>query len=173
MESAEIPRHNVVYSSFDPKASWLTVMCRASRFQITISPKDLRGSRFELEYSQLVAKVNGVDDESGDDESAGDYYETLCDWILEPCFPRFLEYTPHCPTDLTLQAFYYPPTYHLKLVVSESSLYAKPVRDRHITNPYSLMIPSQDLSAKFRMQEFFGTPCKVGAAGYSYHRTTA
>lgn len=59
-------------SEFDPESSWITVMCRASRFQISVSLKDLRGSCFELEYSQLVAKVVDMDGGADDD------YEALC-----------------------------------------------------------------------------------------------
>jgi hypothetical protein len=106
MESTEPPRHNVLYSYFDPKASWFSVMCLASRFQIIVSLKDLLGSRFALEYSQLVAKLDETNDEFADE-----YCETMCDWILEPCSPRFRECASHIPEGLTLQAFYYPPTH--------------------------------------------------------------
>jgi len=139
MDSSKSLSHQVMDSQFDPESSWITVMCRASRFQITVSLKDLRGSCFELEYSQLVAKVDDMDGGADDD------YEALCSWIVEPCFSYFRERTTHVPKDLTFEAFYYPPTYHLKLMVSGSSLYAKPTRDRHIINPFALMIPSRDL----------------------------
>ncbi|KAH7321946.1 hypothetical protein BKA65DRAFT_91458 [Rhexocercosporidium sp. MPI-PUGE-AT-0058] len=79
------------------------------------------------------------------DGGADDDYEALCSWIVEPCFSYFRERTTHVPTDLTFEAFYYPPTYQLKLMVSGSSLYAKATRDRHTINPFALMIPSQDL----------------------------
>ena len=76
-------------------------MCLASRVQITVSLKDRLGSRFVLEYSQLVAKLDETNDESADE-----YCETMCDWILEPCSPRFRECASHIPEGLTLQVFY-------------------------------------------------------------------
>jgi hypothetical protein len=115
-------------------------MCRASRFQITVSRKDLRGSCFELEYSQLVAKVDDMNSGADDD------YEVLCNWMVEPCFSYFRECTTDIPKNITFEEFYYPPTYHLKLIVSKSSLYAKATRDRHSINTFALMIPSPDLS---------------------------
>jgi hypothetical protein len=72
-------------------------------------------------------------------------YDALCTWIVEPCFPYFLECIIDIPTDLTFGAFYYPLTYYLKLLVSESSLYAKATRDRHTINPFALMLPSLSL----------------------------
>jgi serine/threonine protein kinase len=48
------------------------------------------------------------------------------------------------PKNLTFEAFYYPLTYHLKLVVSGPSLYPKAIRDHHVIDPFVLMIPSQD-----------------------------
>ncbi|RDL37302.1 Uncharacterized protein BP5553_04735 [Venustampulla echinocandica] len=133
------PSFQVMDSQFDSESSWITVMCQASRFQITVSLKDLRGICFELEYSELVAKVDQMDGGADDD------YDALCSWIVEPCFSYFRECTSHIPKDLTFEAFYYPPTYHLKIIVSGSSLYAKATRDRHTINPFALMIPSRDL----------------------------
>ncbi|KAG4435357.1 hypothetical protein IFR05_009143 [Cadophora sp. M221] len=139
MESSTSLSHQVMDSQFDHEISWITVMCRASRFQITVSLKDLRGSCFELEYSQLVAKVDYMDGGADDD------YEALCSWIVEPCFSYFRERTTHVLENITFEAFYYPSTYHLKLMVSGSSFFAKPTRDRHTINPFVLMIPSRDL----------------------------
>jgi hypothetical protein len=86
-----------MYSEFDPESSWITVMCRASRFQITVSLKDLRASCFELGYSQLVAKVNYMDGGADND------YDALCSWIVEPCFSYFREHASHIPKDSLLK----------------------------------------------------------------------
>ncbi|KFY20047.1 hypothetical protein V491_04031 [Pseudogymnoascus sp. VKM F-3775] len=102
--------HHVIANG--PDSSWISVMCRASRFQITVSLDDLRGSSFEREYSQLVEEAGDSDNQ--DDDGC----DALCSWIVKPCLAYFKERTPHVPTDLTFQGFYYPPTYHLKLVVS-------------------------------------------------------
>ncbi|KAK0106858.1 hypothetical protein ONS95_003580 [Cadophora gregata] len=139
MDLSKSLSHQVMDSQFDPESSWITVMCRASRFQISVSLKDLRGSCFEQEYAQMVAKVDDMD--GGSDED----YESLCSWMVEPCVSLFREHTAHVPKDLTFEAFYYPPTYHVKLVVSGSSLHAKITRDRHTINLYALMVPSRDL----------------------------
>ncbi|TVY94529.1 hypothetical protein LAWI1_G000215 [Lachnellula willkommii] len=138
MDSSENLNPQVMDSHFDLESSWVTVMCRASRFQISVSLKDLRGSCFETKYSELVEKVDDVD--GGDDDD----YEAMCDWIVEPCSSYFREYTPTIPKVLTFQAFYYPPTYHLKLTVSGSTLQPKATRDRRTMNPFALMTPYQD-----------------------------
>jgi hypothetical protein len=125
-------------SQFGPESSWITVICRASRFQITISSDDLCGSCFKLEYSQLVAKVDGIGGGANND------YKALYNWIAKPCV-SYLEYIMRIPKDLTFEAFYYPPPYHLKLIVSGSSLHAKATRDCYTINPFALIIPSRDL----------------------------
>ena len=131
--------YQIMDSEVDSESSWITVMCRASRFQITISLKDLRGSCFELEYSELVAKVDDMDGGADDD------YEALCSWLVKPCLSYFRECTLQIPTDITFEAFYYPTTHYMKLIVSGASLYPKATRDRHTLNPLALMIPSRDI----------------------------
>ena len=58
--------HQVMASESGPDSSWISVMCRGSRFQITVSLDDLRGSSFEQEYSQLVAEAGDLDDQDDD-----------------------------------------------------------------------------------------------------------
>lgn len=131
--------HQVMASESGPDSSWISVMCRGSRFQITVSLDDLRGSSFEQEYSQLVAEAGDLDDQDDDG------YDALCSWIVEPCFAYFRDRTPHVPKDLTFEAFYYPPTYHLKLVVSGPTLYPEVTQDCHTIDPFVMMTPSRDL----------------------------
>jgi len=114
-------------------------MCRASRFQISVSLKDLRGSSFEMEYSSLIKNYDDLD--SGADE----HHDALCNWIVEPCFSYFLESTLVLPENLTFEAFFSPPTHHLKLMISSASIYTKATRNRRTMNPFVLMSPSQDL----------------------------
>ncbi|KAI9673233.1 MAG: hypothetical protein M1817_003096 [Caeruleum heppii] len=114
-------------------------MCRGSRFQISVSVKDLQGSDFECAYHQRVGRLNGSRSQA-DDEA----YDTLCDWIIAPCLQRFQELTPFAPTptDLTLHAFFYPPVYALKLVVSRGSLDVEYLPNDVPEPPETLMIPS-------------------------------
>ncbi|KFY58043.1 hypothetical protein V497_05114 [Pseudogymnoascus sp. VKM F-4516 (FW-969)] len=124
-------------NGFDPDSSWISVMCRASRFQITVLLDDLRGSSFEHEYTQLVAEAGDL----GNPDDDG--YDALCSWIVERCFACFRNCTPHVQKDLTFQAFYYPPTYHLRLVVSGPTLYPEVTQNCHTINPFVLMTPSR------------------------------
>jgi hypothetical protein len=137
MDSFQNMSHTVIDSHIDPSSSWITVICRATRFHITISHADIRKSRFETEYSKLVAKA--IDDNDGED------HDVFCEWIVDPCLPYFRETTVNVPKDITFQDFYFPPTHHLKLLVSGDSLYPKEIRDRGTMNALKLMIPSGDL----------------------------
>lgn len=83
--------HQVMANEFDPDRSWISVMCRASRFQITVLVYDLRGSSFEQEYSKLVAKAGDLDNQ------ADDGHDALCSWIVELCFAYFGDRTLHVP----------------------------------------------------------------------------
>lgn len=58
-------------SHIDLGSSWVTVMCRATRFHITISHEEIRKSRFETEYTEMVSKVLDDDDEED--------YDVLCE----------------------------------------------------------------------------------------------
>lgn len=118
-------------------SSWVTVMCRAMRFHITISYKDVQRSPFETEYAKMVTKAIDNDDEED--------HDVLCEWIVGPCLPYFQESTLNVSKTITFKDFYFPPTHHLKLLVSESSLYPKATRDRGTMNAFHLMIPSRDL----------------------------
>lgn len=129
--------HTVIDSHFELDSSWVTVMCRATRFHITVSYKDLQRSRFATEYSERVAKVM----EDGDEED----HDELCEWILDQCLTYFQESTVNVPKEITFEDFYYPPTHHLKLLVSGSSLYPKATRDRGTMDAFHLMIPSGGL----------------------------
>ncbi|KFZ03738.1 hypothetical protein V501_09315, partial [Pseudogymnoascus sp. VKM F-4519 (FW-2642)] len=100
-------------------------------------PADIRKSRFETEYSKLVAKA--IDDDDGED------HDVLCEWIVDPCLSYFRESTVNVTKEITFEDFYYPPTHHLKLLVSGDSLYPKETRDRGTINALKLMIPSGDL----------------------------
>lgn len=64
---------------------------------------------------------------------------------MKPCLAYFKDRTPHVPKDLTFERFYYPPTYHLKLVVSGSTLYPEAAQDCHTIDPFVLMTLSRDL----------------------------
>jgi len=139
MNPFKVPPHQIMDSHFDSESSWITVMCRASRFQISVSLKDLRGSSFEMEYSSLIKNYDDLD--SGADE----HHDALCNWIVEPCFSYFLESTLVLPENLTFEAFFSPPTHHLKLMISSASIYTKATRNRRTMNPFVLMSPSQDL----------------------------
>jgi len=112
-------------------------MCRAAQFHITMSLRDIRKSSFETEYSEMVTKTLEDDDEEDHDE--------LCEWIVTPCLPYFRENTKNGPKEITFADFYFPPTHHLKLLVSGSSLCPKATRDRGTMNTSLLMIPSSDL----------------------------
>lgn len=141
MDSSESQNltYEVIANEFGPGSSWISVMCRASRFQIRVSLDDLRGSSFEREYSQLVEEARNSDNHDDDG------YDALCSWIVKPCLAYFKDRTPHVSKDLTFERFYYPPTYHLKLVVSGSTLYPEVAQDCHTIDPFVLMTPSRDL----------------------------
>ncbi|KFX86092.1 hypothetical protein V490_09230 [Pseudogymnoascus sp. VKM F-3557] len=129
--------HTVIDSHIDLASSWVTVMCRATRFHITVAYKDIQKSRFETEYSEMVATA--IDDDDGED------HDVLCEWIVGPCLSYFRESTQDAPREITFGDFYYPETHHLKLLVSESELSPKATRDRGTMNPFHIMIPSSDL----------------------------
>ena len=129
--------HTVIDSHIERDSSWVTVMCRATRFHITVSHKDIRGSRFVTEYSEMVSKV--IDDEDMEEHDA------LCEWIVDPCLPYFRESTLNAPKEITFKDFYFPATHHLKLLVSGSSLCPKATRDRGTMGAFKLMVPSGDL----------------------------
>lgn len=137
LSESEYLTHQVMANDFGPDSSWISVMCRASRFHITVSLDDLHGSSFEHEYTQLVAEAGDLD--NPDDDG----YDALCSWIVERCFACFRNCTPHVQKDLTFQAFYYPPTYHLRLVVSGSTVYPEVTQNCHTINPFVLMTPSR------------------------------
>lgn len=119
------------------ESSWVTVMCRATRFHITVWHSDIRGSRFETEFSEMVTKTLDDDDEED--------HDALCEGLVEPCLSYFRESTSNMHTDITFKDFYYPRTHHLKLLVSGSSLCPKATRDRGNMDAFHLMIPSEDL----------------------------
>ncbi|KFY18108.1 hypothetical protein V491_04857 [Pseudogymnoascus sp. VKM F-3775] len=77
MDSFENMSHTVMDSDIDTSSSWVTVMCRATRFHITVSLKDIRKSRFGTEYSDMVSKVLDDDDE-------GDYDALFSESSLYP-----------------------------------------------------------------------------------------
>ncbi|KAH7311096.1 hypothetical protein BKA65DRAFT_575147 [Rhexocercosporidium sp. MPI-PUGE-AT-0058] len=137
MDSFKNMSHTVMDSHIELGRSWVTVMCRATRFHITVSHKDIRESCFGTEYSEMVAKAIDDDDE--------EYHDLLCEWIVDPCLSYFRESTLNVPKEITFKDFYDPPTHHLKLLVSGSSLYPKATRDRGTMNAFHLMIPSREL----------------------------
>ncbi|KFY30408.1 hypothetical protein V494_08159 [Pseudogymnoascus sp. VKM F-4513 (FW-928)] len=131
--------HTVMDNHIDFDRSWITVMCRATRFHITISRKDIQRSSFEMEYSEMVVKA--IVDHDGED------FDVLCEWMVNPCLSYFRENTSNVSKEkeLTFQDYYYPSTHHLKLLVSESLLYPKATRDRGTMDPFYYMTPSADL----------------------------
>jgi len=117
----EIPRHNVINNEYTTVLSWITVMCHGVRFQISTSLHNLEHTPFEEEYLALVEKFENGDDDPEDGTK-------LLDWLLRPCYTRFRELIPEKPASITLQAFYYPPTYFLAAIsflvnISLSSLH--------------------------------------------------
>jgi hypothetical protein len=109
-------------------------------FQTTVSLDGLRGSSFEQEYSQLFAKTGDLDNHDDDG------YDALCRLTVEPCLAYFRDCrAPHAQKDLTFEGFYSPPTYHLKLAVSEPSFYPEATRDCYTMDPVVLMTASRDL----------------------------
>lgn len=136
----EIPYHNVINSQFDFDGSFVTAMCRGTKFNIEVHTKHLRGTLFQEEYAHLVEKMDEVGEFEDDDD-----YEAMCDWVLAPCIPHFREVPPPESKDITLQAYYYPPTRQLRLVVVNGSLQAKAVRYRKSPHEEALMIPSREL----------------------------
>lgn len=140
LSELEIPYHNVINSQFDFDSSFVTAMCRGTKFNIEVHKKHLRGTLFEEEYAHLVENT----DEMGESEDDDDY-EAMCDWVLTPCIPHFREVPPPESKDITLQAYYYPPTRQLRLVVVNGSLQAKAIRYRKSPHDEALMIPSRAL----------------------------
>lgn len=132
--------HQVMANEYDPDSSWISVMCPASRFQITVLLDDLRRSSSDQEYSQLVTKSGDLDNH--DDDA----YAALSSRIVEPCFTYFRDCTPHVPKYLTFEAFYYcPSTYHLKLVGSGPTLYPEATQNCHTIDLFVLMTRSRAL----------------------------
>jgi hypothetical protein len=129
--------HTVIDSAIDLPHSWLTVMCRATRFHITVSYQDLQSTCFGTEYSELVSTLIKDDD--------GEAYDELCEWMIAPCLSYFRENTLDAPKEITFGDYYYPETHHLKLLVSGSELSPKATRDSGTMNAFYLMIPSADL----------------------------
>lgn len=89
MDSYENMSHTVIDSHIELDCSWVTVMCRATRFHITVSYRDIRSSPFVTEYSEMVTKA--VNDDDYED------HDVLCDWIVEPCLTYFRESTLNVP----------------------------------------------------------------------------
>ncbi|TVY44624.1 hypothetical protein LSUB1_G001178 [Lachnellula subtilissima] len=87
--------HTVIDSHIKLDSSWVTVMCRATRFHITVSHKDIRRSHFETENSEMVAKA--IDDDDEED------HDVLCEWIVDPCLPYFRENTSNVPKEITFK----------------------------------------------------------------------
>jgi hypothetical protein len=129
--------HTVIDSQFQLDSSWVTIICRATRFHITVSYKDIKGCRFGTEYSSMVVRALDDDDEEG--------HDTLCEWIVQLCLLYLRESTLSVSRELNFQDFYYPQTHHLKLLVSDSSHFPKATRDRGSIDTFHLMIPSRDL----------------------------
>ncbi|KAG4442907.1 hypothetical protein IFR05_001611 [Cadophora sp. M221] len=121
MDSFKNMSHTVMDSHIELGRSWIIVMCRATRFHIIVSHKDLWESRFGTEYSEMVAKAMDDDDEEDHD------------------------FALNVPKEITFKDFYDPPTHHLKLLVSGSSLSTKATRDHGTMNAFHLMIPSREL----------------------------
>jgi hypothetical protein len=140
LPESEIPYHNVINSQFDSDSTFVTATCRGSKFNIEVHTKHLRGTLFQEEYAHLVEKIDEVGQLEDDDD-----YEAICDWVLAPCFPHFQEVPPPESKDITLQAYHYPPTRQLRLVVVNGSLQAKAVRYLKSPHEKARMIPSRDL----------------------------
>lgn len=126
--------HTVIDSMIELDTSWLTVMCRATRFHITVSYKDIQRSRFATEYLEMVAKA--MDDDDGED------YDVLCEWIVDPCLTYLREVTLDVPKNITFEDFYYPSTHHLKLLVSESSGHTRSWQYEHFSSDDTVRRPS-------------------------------
>ncbi|KAI9760941.1 MAG: Glucosamine-phosphate N-acetyltransferase-like protein [Chaenotheca gracillima] len=120
-------------------------MCRGSKFQVYVSLDDLERSSHEREYLQLLGRIDGSGDKA-DDEA----YDSLCRWITAPCSELFQELAPSAsiPTNLTLQVFYYPPTYVLKLLVKEGALHVEHLPDELPESPAVLMLPAQNVPSQ-------------------------
>ncbi|KFX92692.1 hypothetical protein O988_07166, partial [Pseudogymnoascus sp. VKM F-3808] len=130
-------RHTVIDSQIDLPSSWVTVMCRATRFHITISHKDIQSTRFATQYSKMVS--------SAIDDDGAEAHDELCEWMIDPCLSYFRESTSNVQKEITFGDFYYPETHHLKLLVSGSELSPKATRVSGTMNAFYLMIPSSDL----------------------------
>ncbi|KAI9763208.1 MAG: hypothetical protein M1839_006575 [Geoglossum umbratile] len=110
----------------DTDMSSVTVMCRTVLFHITVSLKDLRGTDFEHNYSELVESHKNV----GSDHRSLKALKDFRNWIMSPSMPSIQELAPtalQVPQGLTLQEYYNPPTYHLKLTPNRGQLQAQPV----------------------------------------------
>ena len=137
-------------------------MCRGSRFRISVSIKDLLGSNFERQYVHLVERMNGSRSRA-DDEA----FDALCDWIIEPCTRRFRELAPSAPSpmDLTLQTFFYPPVYALKLVVSDGSLCAEYLPNDAPESPEGLMIPTNTVPRHQQVSQLKASDLRIVPTG--------
>ncbi|OBT78096.1 hypothetical protein VF21_02745 [Pseudogymnoascus sp. 05NY08] len=79
------------------------------------------------------------------DDDHGEVHDVLCEWIIDPCVSHFRETTLNVSKEIAFEDFYYPPTHHLKLLVSGDLLWPKETRDRGTMSAFELMIPSGDL----------------------------
>ena len=136
MVSEQIPRHNVIYNHYTAACSLVTVMCHGVRFQISASLHDFEHTSFAQEYLAFIEEVD--DDDDPPDE------ENFLDWLLKPCYAQFRRLIPEKPTSITLQAFYYPTTYFLKLVAQDDSIIAKVVHEADVDTHDIMMLPSED-----------------------------
>ncbi|KAI9768867.1 MAG: hypothetical protein M1839_003950 [Geoglossum umbratile] len=128
----ELPCH-VVATDIDTDTSSTTVMCRTILFHIIVSLKDLRGTGFEHNYSQLVES----DKHAGSEHESPKAFNDFCNWMLDPCMPSIRKLTPtalQAPQDLTLQTYYNPPTHYLKLTPNHGQLQALPVSAKDYRN---------------------------------------
>lgn len=129
MDDERPPFHNVINIDFGvTQDSTLTAMCNGVRFDIKISPENLKpisetgsqdhSSSLDLQYLQLLSGLENDED--------GSNVELFEDWVLEPCLPHFKKLTSkrRLSHPLTLEEYFDPPTFVLELINTDGHLTA-------------------------------------------------
>ena len=134
----DMPRFSVIETDCTQDISWITVMAHGARFQISLALEDIKSTEIEQQYLPLAERL-----ETGDDEP--DDQVDLQDLLLKPCSSLIKELAPEKPENITLQQYYFPPTYFFKLITKDDALIALMIDESDSSVENSMMMPMSKL----------------------------
>ncbi|CAD6440317.1 6b2964ed-6bd9-4dc1-8a24-0f29d21cb5c2 [Sclerotinia trifoliorum] len=135
----------------DPIRCFLTVICRAKRFHVTLlaqnlhCPEQTEASKYERECLQLLHAIQSEDEIEYNPEDP-DPLEAIFDWVVTPFLPIFQTLPPQLsstPQMQTLYEYFNPPTLFFTLKVVQGKL--TPIATPANSHSLEYLIPSMKL----------------------------